>query len=137
MVLYDDYNTTDDIESELAFEELQDILTELNQTANQFLITGTLGLWYGQKEGGAIITDLTNITRHFEDYSILKLINGKLHLETCHHDGTNTFDIVPLTEKGQEFADRHYYDMTDRELHIKLKNTKGLTKKFDYAVSFC
>lgn len=137
MVLFNDYEIMDESESETAWEELQDTLTELNQTADQFLITGTLGLWYGQKDGGAIITDLTNITRHFEDYSILELEDGKLKLETSHHDGTNTFEIVPLTRKGQEFADRHDYDMTDRDLHIKLKNKRGLTKRFDYAVSFC
>lgn len=137
MVLFDNYETLNEFDTEMEFEQLQDILTELNQTAEQFLITGTLGLWYGQKECGAIITDLTNITRHFEDYSRLELVNGALRLETSHHDGTNNLEIVPLTQRGQEFADRHYYDMTDRDLHIKLKNTRGLTKKFNYAVSFC
>ena len=39
-----------------------------------------------------------------------------------HHDGTNCFQIKELTKRGEEFAERHKWDMSDRELHQKLFN---------------
>lgn len=89
----------------------------------QYIILADCGLWYGRRDGGKIITGLWNaISQCFEDYNEIYEEGGRLKVTAHHHDGTNYFQIKELTKRGEEFAERHKWDMSDRELHKKLFN---------------
>lgn len=95
----------------------------------EYLISATLELWNGKAKGGKIITGLWDaITQCFEDYNEIYEEGGMLKVTACHHDGTNFFKIKELTEKGEKFAERHKYDMSDRELHEKLFNNSHYSR---------
>lgn len=96
---------------------------EKNHDSKTYVIIGNLGLWYGRVEGGKIIEGLWNSLRQcFEDYNKIYEENGRLKVTAHHHDGTNFFQIKELTKRGEDFAERHKWDMSDRELHKKLFN---------------
>ena len=106
----------EDVHSEIVFYEK-------THGQKMYLVSADLGLWNGRAEGGKVITGLWNaITQCFEDYNEIYEEGGMLKVTAHHHDGTNFFKIKELTEKGEEFAERHKYDMSDRELHKKLFN---------------
>lgn len=89
----------------------------------QYIILADLGLWNGRFDGGDIIVGLWNaISKCFEDYNEIYEEGGRLKVTAHHHDGTNYFQIKELTERGEEYAERHKWDMSDRELHQKLFN---------------
>ena len=104
----------EDVKSEIEFYEK----THRKKT---YVVFADLGLWYGRREGGKIIEGLWNvISQCFEDYNEIYQKGKKLKIIAHHHDGTNFFFIKELTERGEDYADRHKYDMTDRELHYRL-----------------
>ena len=121
-------------------QELQDYIYNMNQTyledeeinirthenihgQKQYIVLADLGLWYGRRDGGKIITGLWNaISQCFEDYNEIYEEGGRLKVTAHHHDGTNYFQIKELTKRGEEFAERHEWNMSDRELHEKLFN---------------
>ena len=89
----------------------------------QYIVLADLGLWNGRFDGGKIITGLWNaISKCFEDYNEIYEEGGRLKVTAHHHDGTNYFQIKELTERGKGYAERHEWDMSDRELHQKLFN---------------
>lgn len=89
----------------------------------QYIVLADCGLWYGRRDGGKIIIGLWNaISQCFEDYNEIYEEGGRLKVTAHHHDGTNYFQIKELTKRGEEFAERHKWDMSDRELHKKLFN---------------
>lgn len=89
----------------------------------QYIVLADLGLWNGRFDGGKIIIGLWNtISQCFEDYNEIYEEGGKLKVVAHHHDGTNYFQIKELTERGEEYAEKHKWDMNDRELHQKLFN---------------
>lgn len=96
---------------------------EKTHEQKQYIVLANLGLWYGRADGGKIITGLWNaISKCFEDYNEIYEEGGRLKVTAHHHDGTNYFQIKELTKRGEEYAERHKWDMSDRELHQKLFN---------------
>lgn len=72
------------------------------------VITGSLGLWYGRPEinpvfmdnlSDAIMKCINNM-----DYFKVEMINGVINVYGYHHDGTNCFEIYPLSKKGQNLV---------------------------------
>ena len=102
----------DDIQSECKFA---------NETGT-YLVIASLGLWNGRFDGGKILSGRLDkaIQRCFEDYNRVYMEGRNLRISATHHDGTNYFTIKKLTPKGEEYAERHGWDMTDRELHQRL-----------------
>lgn len=106
-------------------EDVQEEITfyERKNGQKQYIVLADLGLWNGRFDGGKIITGLCNaISQCFEDYNEIYEEGGQLKVTAHHHDGTNYFQIKELTERGEEYAERHKWDMSDRELHQKLFN---------------
>lgn len=130
----DDIPTDNDIDYfyQDIFEELKVNLEEFNKQSNKFLMTGTCGLWYGRQQGGKVLEDLKDCIDSLYDYTEIEYDNGIINIKTIHHDGTNYYQIQPLSTRGEKYFDRHYYEMSDRELHEKLQNVKGMLKKFKY-----
>lgn len=110
----DDY--LGDVRSEIEFYEKKN-------EPKQYIVLADLGLWNGRFDGGKILTGLWEaISECFEDFNEIYEEGGKLKVVAHHHDGTNYFEIKELTERGEEYAERHKWDMNDRELHQKLFN---------------
>ena len=91
---------------EASSEDFNDFIYELKYSDNNVpcVILGTLGLWNGRREiipcrmmdvVSAIKKCLTNI-----DVCKIELVNGEIHIEAIHHDGTNKFVIRMLTNRG-------------------------------------
>lgn len=116
----DDY--LGDIKSEITFYED-------NHKQKQYVIIAKLGLWNGTFAGGKIITGLWNaISQCFEDYNEIYEERGRLKVIAHHHDGNNYFQIKELTKRGEEFSEKHKWDMSDRALHEKLFNDSHYSK---------
>lgn len=106
-----------DIRSEIEFYEKEN-------GQKQYIVLVNLGLWNGRFDGGKIINGLWNaISECFEDYNEIYEEGGKLKIVAHHHDGTNYFQIKELNKKGEIFVERHKWDLSDRILHQKLKNS--------------
>lgn len=70
------------------------------------VVSGTLGLWTGQhdianQEFSTLEEALKACWQSADDVKIT-LKDGVLHFEAMHHDGTNCFEIRPLTERGYQ-----------------------------------
>lgn len=149
MLIYDDYNVneeelkeyydTDTLNDDDYYTYFNDLweqalysLDKLDTQADAFIMWGTCGLWYGDVAGGKVLNNLKDLTQYLEDYTIIQLEEGIIQIDTYHHDGLNTYYIKPLSNRGYNYYNNHYYEMSDRELHEKLINTKGMTRRFKY-----
>lgn len=113
MILYDDIHTPSKDELVAMYDDqssdytslleryledqaimLEDYLTQLEQD-NDYLVTADLGLWYGRRSGSTIIHNLKDLYKYLEDYSTIELTPDALKITTCHHDGTNYYEIKP------------------------------------------
>lgn len=68
------------------------------------VIIGTLGLWHGRKDIVTVACDdlQTAINKCINnmDYVSIKQNCGHLEVSAVHHDGTNTFEIYLLNDRG-------------------------------------
>ena len=106
---------------EQSWDDIQGECKFANETGT-YLVIASLGLWNGRFDGGKIISGQLDevIQRCFEDYNRVYMESRNLQISATHHDGTNYFTIKKLTPKGEEYAERHGWDMSDRELHKRL-----------------
>lgn len=106
---------------EQSWDNIQGECKFANETGT-YLVIASLGLWNGRFDGGKIISGQLDevIRRCFEDYNRVYMEGRNLQISATHHDGTNYFTIKKLTPKGEEYAERHKWDMSDRELHQRL-----------------
>lgn len=70
------------------------------------VISGNLGLWYGRPRiENTICDDIESAIRKCwggcDDIEVV-LEDGVLHVNAMHHDGTNCFEVRPLTGRGAE-----------------------------------
>ena len=109
----------------------QDMCTEIkfHNEMGSYLIVGTLGLWRGTFPGGTIVDGYLHeaIQKCFEDYNRVYMKNRNLCVSAIHHDGTNSFIIKKLTDRGIDYFNKHCWDMTDEELHQRLFNDSHYT----------
>ena len=114
---------------------LDDIISEIrsherSHGAKSYVVLAKLGLWNGPADGGKIIHGLSSVIQEcFEDYNRLCVEGRRLKISASHHDGTNTFEIKELTDKGVDYADRHDYDTEPRELHAKLFSSSNYSRE--------
>jgi hypothetical protein len=121
------------IDEELNFEWecFEDNIRYSDNNKNACVITGHLGLWLGKRDieptccktiWEAISKCVNNM-----DYVIVKQVNGHLEVTGIHHDGSNTFDIHLLNDKGYYAEERIKQgwgtaDLTNRTYHKALKD---------------
>lgn len=128
-----------DIEEDVSDNEVMEIIQEnknldfdafmelikVRHNEGTFIIYGDLGLWHGRKTGYKRTETLTSaLYACFEDLAnfIIKDEDGELIVSGSHHDGSNTFTIRKVTDRGLKFIDTHEFDvkMSEAELCIKL-----------------
>lgn len=140
------WETADDIPDQEIFDEVYfqqqewwdqeaENLKEFIRENGPMLVVGSLGLWYGNCRGGKLCEDFRDLSGVWEDCDYIKIWdeNGHLYIECSHHDGTNSFECKLLTEKGQQYAMDHKWDMDDPELHARLWNDSHYTVLPHYA----
>ena len=116
-------------------EYLSDVISEVEHYESchgkkSYIIVAKLGLWNGTFDGGKIVEGLANVIREcFEDYNRLYVDGRRLRISASHHDGTNTFEVKELTDKGVDYASRHDYDTEPRELHAKLFSSSNYSRE--------
>ena len=102
---------------------------------NKFLIRGTVERWDGPAEGGFIFDTFSELSQAWTDCNYVKVWdeNGHLYIECSHHNGSNSYEVRQLTERGEDYVSEHEYDMYPRELHDKLWDNNFLCKLPHYA----
>ena len=131
----------DDVWQELSFQEeteWDDAKYELEKFMREngpLLVVGSLGLWYGRCDGGKICNDFRDLAGAWQDCDYINIYdqNGHMYIECSHHDGTNLFECKLLTEKGENYAEDHSWDMYDSDLHKRLWNDSHYTHLPHYA----
>ena len=110
------------------YNETKNLLDEV-ETKYGVLVTGTLDLWFGKREIEPVVFDyitdlLDHLARNGDTYDLeIRAYKGYIEVVKIHHDGTNVFKVVQLTEKGWNEQDEA--DLT------KEGYTEGITY-FDY-----
>lgn len=104
----------------------------------QCVITGTLGLWDGRHEIIPVMMDMAEDPMGFfgrftrgcgGDYELaIGYDEEGLFVTVIHHDGTNRFRVLEVTNAGQCYLER--CELSGKEADI-LSNPK-YTKKIDY-----
>ena len=139
IVLYDDeylqeLARTDVVDFYFEYEELKENLEKLDKETNSefYIIVANLGLWNGTKNGIKVVQKLSDVLYYTEDFNKFTLTkNGTLTLDALHHDGYNSFTVIPLSKKGCNFWNNNLYSAkTDKYIYDKLLNKKYYTKKF-------
>ena len=62
------------------------------------LLTGVCGRWNGSARGGKFIRSFHDLVSCIEHLDYLKIIdrNGHLIIEGCHHDGSDSYELMLL-----------------------------------------
>lgn len=120
-------------EDERNFEDFKSEFTSfINKSDYGFILMGSCGLWNGRKAAGTIINRFSDLTSAFHDYIKFYDVGGHLYFESTHHDGTNSFEIKELTEKGRYYLDNHIFDSL-KDAHCSLFNSNFYSKLPRYA----
>lgn len=89
--------------------DFDDFMAEIRTISGPVVVTGSLGLWWGRPEiAPTKFNSLNNaISQCIEGAEAIEVIleNGVLTVKGAHHDGTNIFEIRPLTELGADRMD--------------------------------
>lgn len=99
--IYDFVNEQNEEELKMVFEDLEKILEK-----KYLIVTGTVGTWRGNFEGGKFLKNHNDLYSLVKDCDYFKIYyeNNKLKMKCSHHDGTNYYTFKELTDKGLELA---------------------------------
>lgn len=131
--IYDDISFENDIDREIAFEELFD-----NVYANKhYILTGDIGLWDGVRKNVhhpdvfcSLAEAIVRANDGFNGYiTVSEGKYGKLLLDICHHDGNNHLEIRELTKLGEEM-DNSYKSVQE------IINRKGSTRNVRFLKNY-
>lgn len=115
-------------QEEINWEDVEAELTAFIDRHGDWLVKGYFGGWRGNQAGGKIISSFSELSGCWEgcDYIEFTDVNGHFYIKCSHHDGTNSYELKRLTQKGSEYAENHYYE-SDREVHEKIFNSNFLS----------
>lgn len=92
--------------------------------SHYWIISGTLGLWNGVKEIEMVkcetLTDAINMCSNGCDDFIIEKCGNKICVTGLHHDGRNYFEIMALSDLGNERFNKNG--------KISLNNKENLSK---------
>lgn len=132
----DDIN--DDIlwqyEGDLEREDFNNTLNELESffDGKTVMFSGAIGRWCGT-HAGFDVGDFMELFRAYTvdcEYFEIYDDGGSLYIRCSHHDGTNLFQVLTLTNKGAHIFDDwqdytgKYANCSDKEIHKILLNRK-------------
>lgn len=103
--------------NQVALEDYWNLLDEKDAYGDHYLVTGTLGLWHGTvtiipKSFDCIVDAVKACVSgsSIEDYDVVLDDNGVISVKSCHHDGTNNFEIRKFTEEGYDEYENADYE---------------------------
>lgn len=111
---------TDSINWENEFEQLKDFFDN-----GTYIIFGSVGRWNGVYSGGEIFTDFEKAFYDaVKDCNYIKLYdeNGHFYIHCSHHDGSCSYEIKKLTDKGIEYYNNWEYDWDDKRTEEYIHN---------------
>lgn len=97
----------------------------------EYVVKAILGLWDGKHEGGRIISGMRNVILRCSsgcDFFRFFIEGRCMRFISDHHDGTNSFWIKELTERGEKYYKAHKDEMGQREMVEKLFNDRHLSR---------
>lgn len=97
------------------------------------MVLADLGLWNGRvqcSKFGKLASLMESMVQDY-NYIYYNPENGTFVLKAIHHDGTNWYTIYPVTTKGLEYIQEHYYTMDDDD-NRKLVQTEDMVTRFDW-----
>lgn len=95
--------------------EFEDFIYGIKNKDRLVLLTGIFSTWNGSSKTAAIETLDDVLHNILEDYNTVKFDDGILKVEAAHHDGTNIFEIRPLTKKGIKYYKRNEFNYDLKE----------------------
>lgn len=108
----------------------------------KLLVCGNVGRWDGNFAAGKVI-DYCDLWKTLDDCGFWEVYDkgGHFYIKGSHHDGTVSWEVKILTEKGVEMYDKWNYDyvwreLSEREAHEKLWNNPKYTHIPHYARDF-
>jgi hypothetical protein len=116
-------------------EYFDDVICEIQNYESQhgkqtYVVLASIGRWNGTFDGGMVIDGLQAVLQQcFEDDNHVYVESRRLKISAAHHDGTNSFEIKELTQKGEDYFHRHECDMDPRQLHAKLFSSSQYSKE--------
>ena len=114
---------------ELYWDDFSYELKRFFDKGNAWLLTGTLGLWYGKCKGGFIFNTFDEFCRCLKDCDYVEITDNKGHLEIkcSHHDGTNYFEIKHVSDFGMEYFGNHSWELSLEDVFTKMWNNNFMT----------
>ena len=119
---------------DLAQEDFTNTMDELKSFFEDktVMFTGAVGRWCGNHTGFDVGDFDDLFSRYTKDCDYFEIYddNGALYISCSHHDGSNFFQVLVLTNKGARiFEDwQNYYGkyakLDDKEIHKLLLNRK-------------
>lgn len=151
--LLEDYEE-DEITTEMIDETAEDFMQtdyeEMIYTLNNFfegktfICFGSVGRWNGVYEGGKIFDDFEEAFYEMvKDCYYYKIYdeNGHLFVHCSHHDGSCSFEIKVLNDKGKKYFDNWNYSYSDnrseKEVHNQIIKRYSVLPNIMYSVYGC
>ena len=97
-----------------------DIYRELENFFDNYdklLLFGSVGRWTGRHSGWQVFSSFGDLmTWALKDCDYLKIYedNGHFYIDCSHHDGSNSFEVRILNERGAEYYDNWNYSWNDK-----------------------
>ena len=133
--------TLDDIDELFGYELMEQEIDNLfnNDYENKnYILTGSIGLWYGIRQGHSckIFNSIKEAIYGATDgfgmcyITVTEEKYGRLFVNVCHHDGNNHLEIREITSLGKDILSRHYNDVD------MIINRKGATRNIKFLKNY-
>lgn len=104
----------------------------------KLLLTGNIGRWNGVSSGFDTFDTLDSLLDFaLEDCAYFKIWDENGHLYVCgsHHDGTVSYEIKILTDKGKDYLENWEYSWNDKRTNTDVH--KALIERYSRLPNFC
>ena len=114
-----------DDENAIAADDLKENMDKFFRETDYFVIRGSIGRWNGTRTGFSIISDFDDVLDHLKDCDNARFYentDGDLCIEGSHHDGDNSFDVLPISDEGihkLEDMDMDIDDIDDSDKRVR------------------
>ena len=128
VMVWDNINLLEDIYYKDMEMELENIFGN-----NKIIALGTCGTWRGNHSAAKIFNDFQHALRTCtKDCDYIKVEYDKRHIyvTATHHDGTNSFELKILTEKGEMYYDNWCYGNDNKKTEYDILNTIFNSSKY-------
>ena len=122
--IWEEVNFLEQINWEDAEAEMRDFFE-----GKTLLIRGTFGSWRGDLPSGKVIA-YSELWKAWADCDYVEIYDegGHFFIRASHHDGTNSYEVKILTEKGAEmwgnwenyYGNSRWDGLSEREVHDRL-----------------